>query len=77
MDMEFSTGTTVPTMRDSGLITKLKDKGHFGMLKEMFTKENLRTIWPMGTESTPTSTDPNTRVSSKTTFRKVMEKKNG
>lgn len=50
----YNTGTTVLIMRASGATTKLKGKELSGMLKEMSIKVNLKTIWPMATESTPT-----------------------
>ena len=75
--MEFNIGLMELIMKDSGILTKLKDKVHFGMLKEMFTEENSEMIWPMDTENTPTSMEANIKVSLKTMFKRVMERKNG
>jgi len=52
MDMEYSIGLMVLIMRDSGYITKPKDKVLSGMLKAMFIVVNLRTTWLMAMVST-------------------------
>lgn len=77
MDMEFNIGMMGLIMKVSGHLIKLKGKGHFGMLKAMFTRGNSRTIWPMGMETTHISTDPSTKASSEMMYKKGMEKKSG
>jgi hypothetical protein len=52
MVMGCNTGMTELITKANGSSTKLRDKELFGMLKEMFTKGNSKTIWPMGMEST-------------------------
>ena len=42
MDTEHNSGQMVPNMKDNGLKIKLREKGHSGMLKEMFIKVSLR-----------------------------------
>lgn len=64
-------------MKVSGATTKLKDKELFGMLKAMFIKVNLKTIWPMVMESTLTLMGQNTKENSKMMCKKDTEKKNG
>ena len=44
MDMVFSIGQMELTMKVNGNITKLKEKEHFGMLKETFTQDNSKLI---------------------------------
>ena len=75
--MEFNIGLMELIMRDSGILTKLKEKVHFGMLKEMFTEENSEMIWLMGMENILTLMEANIKESLKTMCRRAMERKNG
>jgi hypothetical protein len=77
MDMEYNTGLMELIMKDNGLLTKQRVKVHFGMLKETSTVEISRTIWQMDMVITLILTEVDIRVSSKTMFRRAMEKKNG
>ena len=52
MDTEFNTGQTEHTMKDNGLLIKLKAMEHFGTLKAIYTKESLEMIWRMDMENT-------------------------
>jgi hypothetical protein len=76
-DMVYNTGQTEHITKETGFLTKLKDKEHFGTLRVMFTEVNSKMIWPTGTENTLISTDPNIKVSLETMYKKDMEKKNG
>lgn len=76
-DMEFSTGLTVLTTKDSGTSTKLKVKELFGTQKETYTVASSRMTWLTDMESILTSTDLNTKENLKTTFKKVTVKRNG
>jgi hypothetical protein len=49
--MEFSTGSTVLTMKDSGTSTKLKVKELSGTQKETYTVASLRMTWLTDMES--------------------------
>jgi hypothetical protein len=73
----FSTGQMVLTMKDTGVITKQKDKGHSGMPKAMYIEVISGTIWPTGTESTLILTDLNIKVNLEMMCRKATVKKNG
>jgi hypothetical protein len=73
----FSTGQMVLTMKDTGVITKQKDKGHSGMPKAMYIEVISETIWPTGTESTLILTDLNIKVNLEMMCRKATVKKNG
>ena len=64
-------------MKETGCLTKLKDKVHSGMQREMFIEVNLKTTWLMGMENILISTDLNIKESLETMCKKVMEKKNG
>ena len=75
--MEFNIGLMEHITKDSGISIKLKDKELFGTLRGMFTEENSEMIWPMDTVNTPTSMEANIKVSLKTMFKRVMERKNG
>mgnify|MGYP004110524867 CR=1 FL=1 len=44
MDTESKNGLMEQYMKESGLTTKLKEKEHFGMLKETFTQDNSKLI---------------------------------
>jgi|TARA_B110001450_G_C17635684_1_gene487075 hypothetical protein len=52
MGMAFNTGMMGLIMRVSGATIRLKAKELFGMLKEMYTKVNSKTTWPMAMVST-------------------------
>ena len=75
--MVSSTGLTEHTTRVSGTSIKRRAKEHSGMPKVTYTKASLRMIWPMDTANIRTLTDPSTKVSSKTMFKKDMVKKSG
>jgi hypothetical protein len=77
MDMESSSGSMELTMKATGSSIKLRGRELSGMQREMFTEENLRTIWPTVTESIHILTDLATRVNSKMTSKKVKEKRSG
>jgi hypothetical protein len=49
--MEFNIGLMELITKDSGISIKLKDKEHFGMLKEMCIEGNLEMIWQMDMEN--------------------------
>jgi hypothetical protein len=76
-DTVFSIGQMVPTMKVSGTLIRQRGRAPSGMPKEMYTAENSRMIWQMGMASTPISMDPSIKESSKMTYKKVTEKKNG
>lgn len=77
MVMEYSTGQMVPIMKDNGFSIRLKDKEHFGMLKEIFIEENSKMIWQMDMENIFILTEVNIKEILKMMFKKDMEKKNG
>ena len=77
MVMEFNTGQTVPITKETGISTKLKDKEHSGMQKEMSIVVNSEMTWQMGTESIHTSTAASIKVSSVMMYKKDTVKKNG
>jgi len=64
-------------MKACGSLILLKVMELFGMLKVIFTLENLRTIWQMDTVSIYIQMGLSMLVSLKTMCKKVMEKKNG
>lgn len=51
MGMVYNIGQMELIMKVNGVLIKLKDKALFGMLKEMFTEVNLKTIWQMDMEN--------------------------
>ena len=75
--MEFNIGLMELITKDSGISIKLKDKEHFGMLKEKCIEGNLEMIWQMDMENILTLMEANIKVSLKMMFKRVMEKKNG
>ena len=77
MDMEYNIGQMALIMKVNGVSTKLKDKELFGMLKVMFIGENSKMIWLMVMENILILMDLNIKESSRTMFKKGMEKKNG
>ena len=64
-------------MKAIGNLILLKVMALFGMLKEIFTQENLRTIWLMDMASIFIQTGQSMLVSLKMMYKKVMERKNG
>ena len=77
MDMGFSIGLTVHIMKETGILTKQKDKELFGMPKEMSIVVSSEMIWQMDTENIHISTAANIRVNSEMMSKKVTAKKNG
>jgi hypothetical protein len=77
MDMEYNIGQMALIMKVNGVSTKLKDKELFGMLKVMFIGENSKMIWLMVMENILILMDLNIKESSRTMFKKGMEKRNG
>jgi len=75
--MGCSIGLMEHIMKAIGNLILLKVMVHFGMLKVIFTLENLRTIWQMDTVSIYIQTGLSMLVSLKMMYKKVMEKKNG
>ena len=51
MDMEYNIGQMEHIMKETGCLTKQKDKEHSGMLRVMFIEVNLKTTWPMDMEN--------------------------
>ena len=64
-------------MKETGCLTKLKDKEHSGMLRVMFIEVNLKTTWLTGTENILISMDLSIKENFMMTYKKVMGKKNG
>lgn len=52
MVTEFNIGQMEHTMKETGILIKLKDKEHFGMPKETYIEVSLKMIWQMGMENT-------------------------
>jgi hypothetical protein len=77
MDMEYNIGQMALIMKVNGVSTKLKDKELFGMLKVMFIGENSKMIWLMVMENILILMDLNIKESSRTMYKKGMEKRNG
>jgi hypothetical protein len=77
MVMEYNIGQMALIMKVNGVLTKPKDKALFGMLKVMFTEENLRMIWPMDMENILILTEANIKENLKMMYKKVMERKSG
>jgi hypothetical protein len=77
MVMEYNIGQMALIMKVNGVLTKPKDKALFGMLKVMFIVENLKMIWQMVMENIHILTDQNIKESSKTMYKRGMEKRNG
>jgi hypothetical protein len=77
MDMVFNIGLMVLIMKVNGISIRLKVKELFGMLKVMFTEENLRMIWPMDMENILILTEANIKENLKMMYKKVMERKSG
>jgi hypothetical protein len=76
-DMEFNTGWMGLITKGNGNTGEVKDRVLSGMLKEMFIKVLLKTIWLMALESISMSMGAGTRESSKMMCRKDMERKSG
>ena len=51
MDMVYNIGQMEHITKETGCLTKQKDKEHSGMLKVMFIEVNLKTTWLMGMEN--------------------------
>tara|TARA_B110000285_G_C15057076_1_gene580166 strand:- start:513 stop:785 length:273 start_codon:yes stop_codon:yes gene_type:complete len=77
MDMVYNIGQMEHITKETGCLTKQKDKEHSGMLKVMFIEVNLKTTWLMGMENILISMDLNIKENLETMFKKVTEKKNG
>ena len=77
MAMGFNIGLMELIMKAIGNLILLKVMALFGMLKEIFTQENLRTIWLMDMASIFIQTGQSMLVSLKMMYKKVMERKNG
>ncbi len=75
--MAYKSGRTGRGMRESGEGIKLTGKGNSGMLTEMCSMENGKTIRRMGTECTPTRMGRSTKATGKTTFKMGGESRHG
>jgi hypothetical protein len=77
MAMGFNIGLMELIMKAIGNLILLKVMALFGMLKAIYTQENLRTIWLMDMASIFIQTGQSMLVSLKMMYKKVMERKNG
>ena len=77
MGMEYKCGLTVQSMKVNGIIIKQKERGHFGMLKEMFMKESLKMTRQMGTARILILMGRGMKATGEMTCKKVMELKYG
>ena len=77
MVMVSNIGLMEHIMKANGILIKLKEMVHSGMLKEMCIKESLRMIWLMAMVNILISMEASIKVNSGMMFKKVMEKKNG
>jgi len=76
-DSECKFGLMEPSMKDTGLPIKLKEREPFGMLKEMFIQVTLRMIKLMGTGLTLMSTAQNMKGTGRMTCKMDMAVKYG
>ena len=77
MDMGSNSGQMGQSMKVNGTIIKLKERAHFGMQKEMCTRENLRMTKLTAMEFTLMLMDRGMKGTGKMTCRKDMEVKFG